>query len=139
MSSPNKALLDSALIISGMGLSTLFVSTDGNVQNPVMVAGIMLLVVFITGVVSFTLGRFVRDLALAIMATVVTTDALFVLYFVCRFFAQRVHRHEYEELTLLPIVFVVATAPAVVLSSVGFGRLASRFYQRKSAGFNHDA
>lgn len=132
MSHPKrKSLLDSALIIGGAGLSTLFVSTDGNGQNPLPVAAGMLLVVLITGLVSFVLARFVRTTLLAIAASVIITDLLFILYFVCRVaFSQHVHDHAFEELYLLPIVFVVVTAPTVLLSSIGFGRFASRFYQR---------
>src|ERR1041385_7086257 len=128
MGQPKKALLDTALILGGAGLSTLFVSTDGNGQNPLPVAAGMLLVVLLTGAVSFILGWFVRTVPLAIVASVVITDVLFVIFFVCRFaFSQQPHRHGNEELILLPIVFVVATAPTVLLSSIGFGRFASRF------------
>ena len=123
--------LDSTLIVVGVGWSTLFVSTDGNGQNPLPVAGGMLFVAFITGVVSFILGWLVRTVPLAIVATMFITDLLFVLYFVCRVaFRQHVHDHAAEEAFLLPIVFAVVTAPTVVLSSIGFGRLASRVYQR---------
>jgi hypothetical protein len=133
MSHSKKALLDTALIVGGAGLSTLFVSTDGNGQNPLPVAAGMLLVVFITGLVSFGLAWFIRTVPLAMTASVIITDLLFVLYFVCRVaFGQRVHEHAGEEAFLLPIVFVVVTAPTVLLSSIGFGRFASRIYQRKS-------
>jgi hypothetical protein len=43
MSCTKKALFDSALIIGGATLSTLFLSTDGNGQNPLPVAAGMLL------------------------------------------------------------------------------------------------
>ena len=134
MSHPKSALIDTALIVGGAGLSTLFVSSDGNGQNPLPVAAGMLLVVLITGLVSFGLAWFVRTTPLAIGASIVVTDVLFVLFFVCRFaFSHRTPEHGSEELILLPIVFVVATAPTVLLSSIGFGRFASRIYQRKSA------
>jgi len=134
MSHPKAALIDTALIVGGAGLSTLFVSTDGNGQNPLPVAAGMLLVVFITGLVSFGLAWFVRSVPLAVTVSVVITDLLFVFYFVCRFvFSQGAHEHGNEELILLPIVFVVVSAPTVLLSSIGFGRFASRIYQRKSA------
>jgi hypothetical protein len=133
MNQPKNALLDSAFIIVGAGISTLFVSTDGNGQNPLPVAAGMLLVVCITGLVSFVLARFVRTVVLAIAASIVITDLLFILYFVCRVaFSQHVHDHAFEELYLLPVVFVVVTAPTVLFSSIGFGRLAGRFYQRKN-------
>ena len=107
--------------------------------SSIIVVGIVLLTGII-GMVSFVLARFVRTFPLAILATAVIADVLFVLYFVFRFtFSQQVHEHGSEELVLLPIIFVVVTAPAVVLSSIGFGRLASRFYQRKSTEFNHES
>jgi hypothetical protein len=134
MSQTQNTLLDNTLIIGGAGLSTLFISTDGNGQNPLPVAAGMLLVVFVTGLVSFILAKFVRTVPLAIVASAILTDILFVLYFVCRFaFSQQVHEHGNEELILLPIVFVVGTAPTVLFSSIGFGRFASRFYQRRKA------
>ena len=133
MNQPPKILFDGVLILIGAGISTLFVSTDGNGQNPLPVAAIMLLVVFITGLVSFVLARFVRTVPFAIVASIIITDLLFILYFVCRVaFSQHVHEHADEELYLLPVVFIVYTAPTVLLSSIGFGRFASRFYQRKN-------
>jgi hypothetical protein len=133
MSHAKNILLDSTLIISGAGLSTLFISTDGNGQNPLPVAAGMLLVVIITGLVSFILARFVRTVPLAIVVSGILTDVLFVFYFVCRFaFSRQVHEHGNEELILLPIVFIVGTAPTVLFSSIGFGRFAGRFYRRKS-------
>ena len=134
MSHQKAALIDTALIVGGAGLSTFFVSADGNGQNPLPVAAGMLLVIFITGLVSFGLAWFVRSVPLAVTGSVVITDVLFVLYFVCRFaFSRQVHEHGNEELILLPTIFVVVTAPTVLLSSIGFGRFASRIYQRKSA------
>ena len=135
---PKKTLLDGLLILVGAGFSILFVSTDGNGQNPLPVAAGMLLVVLVTGLVSFFFGCFVRTLPLAILASVVVTDMLFVLYFVRRVaFAPRLPEHAGEEAFLLPIVFVVDTAPTVLLSSIGFGRLASRVFRRKTVV--HDA
>jgi hypothetical protein len=134
MSQPKTLLLDIALILTGAGLSTLFISTDGNGQNSLPVAAGMLLVSFITGLVSFGLAWFLRSVPLAVAASVVVTDLLFILYFVCRIaYSKRLDDHAGEELTLLPIVFVVVTAPTVLLSSVGFGRIANRCFQRKRA------
>lgn len=133
MSPPKNALLDSAVIIGGAGITTLVVSSDGNGQNPLPVAAQVLLVVLITGLVSFVLARLVRTVPLAVVASTTITDLLFILYFVCRVaFAQHLDDHASEELYLLPVVFVVYTAPTVLLSSIGFGRFASRFYRRKS-------
>ncbi len=132
MSRSKSALLDIGLIVAGAALSTLFISTDGNGQNPLPVAAGMLLVVFISGVVSFGLARFVRSMPLAVLASVVITDLLFVLYFVSRVaYSPRVHDHAGEEAFLLPLVFIVVSAPTVLLSCIGFGRFAHRFYQRK--------
>jgi hypothetical protein len=134
MSRTRNTLIDGALIIGGAGLSTLFVSTDGNGQNPLPVAAGMLLVVLVIGAVSFALAWFVRTVPLAILGSVVITELGFLLYFVCRVaFSQHLHEHVNEELYLLPIVFAVVTAPTVLLSSVGFGRLASRINQRRPA------
>ncbi len=126
------AILDSALIIVGAGLSTLFVSTDGNGQNPLPVVAAVLVLVFIVGVVSFVLAWLVRDIALAVLASIVITELLFLLYFVCRVaFSRHVHEHVAEELYLLPFVFAVVTAPTILLSSIGIGRFAHRFFQRR--------
>ena len=132
MSHTRNALIDCALIIGGAGLSTFFISTDGNGQNPLPVAAGMLLVVLVIGAVSFALAWFVRTAPLAIMGSAVITELGFLLYFVCRVaFSQHLHEHANEELYLLPIVFVVVTAPTVLLASIGFGRAASRVYQRR--------
>jgi hypothetical protein len=126
--------LDAALIIGGAGLSTLFISTDGNGQNPLPVAAGMLVVVLISGLVSFVLARLIHTTVLSIAASTILTDVLFVLYFIRRFaLSQQVHEHGNEELILLPIVFVVGTAPAVLLSCIGFGRFARRLHQRRRA------
>lgn len=132
MSRTKNTLIDGALITGGAGLSTLFVSTDGGGQNPLPVAGAMFLVVLVIGLVSFALGWFVRSMPLAILASVAITEMIFLLYFVCRVaFSMHLDPHVTEELYLLPVVFAVVTAPTVFLSSIGFGRLASRLYQRR--------
>jgi hypothetical protein len=134
MSRTQNAILDAALILGGAGLSTLFVSTDGNGQNPLPVAAEMGLVVLVTGVVSFGLGWLVRSLLLAIVGSATITELAFLLYFVCRVaYGKHLHPHAEEELYLLPVVFAVATAPTVLLSSIGFGRVASRVYRRGRA------
>ena len=133
-------LLDTVFVIGGVGLSTLFISADGNGQNPLPVAAGLLFVVMITGLVSFVVARFVHSTPRSIVVSAISTDVLFVLYFICQFaFSKQVHEHGYEELTMVPIVFVVATAPAVVLSSVGLGRFASRFYRRRNLVDDRDA
>ena len=134
MSRTKNVILDTALILGGAGLSTLFVSTDGNGQNPLPVAAGMGLVVLIAGAVSFALGWLVRSLPLAIAGSAAITELAFLLYFVCRVaYGKHLDPHAEEELYLLPIVFAVATAPTVLLSSIGFGRMASRVYRRRRA------
>ena len=134
MTRTQNALIDGALIVGGVGLSTLFISADGNGQNPLPVAAGMLLVVLVVGVVSFTLAWFVRTVPLAVLGSAVITELVFLLYFVCRVaFSEHLHPHASEELYLLPIVFAVVTAPTVLLSSIGLGRLASRIYRTRSA------
>ena len=134
MSRTQNAILDAALIVGGAGLSTLFVSTDGNGQNPLPVAAGMGLVLLLTGAGSFAIGRVVRSLPLAIVGSVAIMELGFLLYFVCRVaYGKHLHPHAEEELYLLPIVFAVATAPTVLLSSIGFGRVASRVYRRRRA------
>jgi hypothetical protein len=136
MRPPREALLDIALALGGAALSTLFFSTDGNGQNPFPVGAGMLLVALITGAVSFALAGPVRSILLAMAASGVITELLFVLYFVCRVaFSEHVDDHAFEELYLLPLVFALYTAPTVLFSTIGFGRLANRFYRRgKVAG-----
>ncbi len=134
MSRTKNAILDTALIVGGAGLSTLFVSTDGNGQNPLPVAAGMLLVALVVGVVSFVLGWLVRSLALAIVGSAAITELGFLLYFVCRVaYGKHLDPHAEEELYLLPLVFAVVTAPTVLLSSIGFARVASRVYHRGCA------
>lgn len=113
-------------------LSTLFISTDGNGQNPLPVAVGMLLVLAITGAVSFSLAWFIRTTSLSIVASIGITELVFLLYFVSRIaFSTHLDSHATEELCLLPLVFAVVTAPTILLSSIGFGRVASRVFQRK--------
>jgi biotin transporter BioY len=131
MAPPNKALVDGALILIGAGISILFISTDGNGQNPGPVAGEIMIVVLVTGVVSFLLARFVRSLPLAIIASVIITDLLFILYGICQLNSSS-DPYASEATLMFPIVFVVETAPAILLSSIGLGRLASRFCQKRT-------
>ena len=134
MSDPKKVLVDVALIIGGAAVSTLFVSTGGNGQNPLPVAAGMLFMVLITGVVAFALAWIVRTVAFAIASNVVIIYLASIVFFVWRVASiQHVDEHTAEELYLLPVVFVVYTGPTVVLSSIGFGRLASRFFRNRRA------
>ena len=128
-----KAFFDVALILMGAGMSILFVSTDGNGQNPIPVAGTMMTVVLVTGLVSFLLARFIRSIVIAIVASIVITDMLFALVVIWPIaYSPTTDKYAMEMGPLIPIIIVVSTAPTVVLSSIGFGRLASRFYQRRT-------
>jgi hypothetical protein len=126
----NKALVDGALILAGAGISILFISTDGNGQNPIPVAGGIMMVVLVTGVISSLLARFIRNLLFAIIVSVTITDLLCVLYSVHRLDSSQ-DPYAGEAALLFPIVFAIETAPTVLLSSIGFGRLAKRFCQKK--------
>jgi hypothetical protein len=131
VSQPKKALVDGALILIGALMSILFISTDGNGQNPVPVALGITMVVLVTGVISFLLAIFIRNLPLAIIAGVIITDLLCVLYSV-RLLESSQDPYSGEAALLFPIVFAVETTPTVLLSSIGFGRLAKRFYQKRT-------
>jgi hypothetical protein len=134
MSRTANALVDCILVFGGFGLSTLFIATDGNGQDPVPVAAEMLFVVAVTGAVSFALASIVRTAPLAILASMVVTELVFLLYFVSRIaLSAQVYEHPFEELNLLPFVFAVMTAPIILLSSIGFGRVASRAFRRQRA------
>ncbi|MGA2541509.1 MAG: hypothetical protein ABSG78_08080 [Verrucomicrobiota bacterium] len=122
--------MDAALILTGAGMSILFISTDGNGQNPVPVARGIMFLVLVTGLISFLLARIVRTLPLAIIASFLITDMLSVLYGV-RSLNSSTDPYAYEAAMMFPIIFVVATGPTVLLSSIGFGRLAGRFWQKR--------
>jgi hypothetical protein len=124
-----KALVDGALILVGAGISILFISTDGNGRNPVPVAGEMMIVVLGTGVVSFLLAGIVRTLPLAIIASAIITDLLFILYAEGQLNASS-DPYAWEAAIMFPIIFVVETGPTVLLSAIGFGRLSRRLWQR---------
>ena len=119
------------LAIAGFGIvaSTVFLLTDGNGQNPIPVFMAMAFVALASGVLSFAIAKFVPTVPLAVCATIVTTDMAFLFYFYYSFASsQHDSRHALEEFNLVPIVFTVVTAPTVVLSSIGFGRIANRCF-----------
>ena len=129
MSRAKEIVLDTALILVGMGLSVLFISTDGNGQNPLPVIAGMSVGTAVIGVVSFVLGWVIRSRLFAAFATIVITELLFILY---SFMAVASSPDAPEILYLLPIVLVVFTLPMVLLAAVGFVRLASCLYHRKA-------
>jgi len=130
MSQWKKVFLDTLLIICGVAGSMLFV---GNGPNLLLVLAINLFVALICGLVSFAIAWFIRTVPISIMASIIVTDLIIVLYFVCRIeFSQQPHEHVKDELILLPMDVVVYTAPTVLLTCAGFGRFAGRLYQRAS-------
>lgn len=134
MSDLKKTVLDVALIVSGAAFTTWFVSTDGNGQPVLPVALNALFMVVIAGVVSFALAWIARTIVFAIASSVVIIYLAFMVFFVWRVASfQHVDEHTPEELYLLPVVFVVYTGPTVLLSCIGFGRLASRLFRRRSS------
>ena len=103
-----ETIVDTMLIVGGTGFSVLFISTDGNGQNPLPVAGSMLIVVFVIAVVSLSIAEPVRTMGPATPVSVLITDMLFVLYFLSRVaFAGKVQEHAGEEAFLLPMVFLM--------------------------------
>jgi len=130
MAPPTKALVDGALIMAGTGISVLFISTDGNGRNPIPVMGEMMFVVLVTGVISFLLARIVRSVPIAIVASVIITDMLFILWGELQLTSSS-DPYADEAIMMLPIIFLVETAPTILLSSVGFGRMAGRFWRKR--------
>ncbi len=63
-------------------------------------------------------------------ASAVVTDMVFVTWGVCDLAYLSTDKYAGEGASMLPIIFVVGTAPAVLLASIGFGRLAKRFWGR---------
>jgi hypothetical protein len=127
-------LLDATFILLGAGLSILFVSTDGNGRNPLPVAAQALVFVAVNGLVSFIDARFIRSVPAIVIASIFVTDLIFVLLIVLPaiFSPLSDAGEQREKVILAPVVFVVYTAPMVVLSSIGFARVWHRFYQKNS-------
>lgn len=128
------SLIDTAIILAGVLLSSLIVAFDGNGQSVLSAALVMLFVAAVTGMIAFIVARFARTPARASAATFIITELLFLLGILYALLNSRSGReHAAEELSLVPVVFLVCTAPAILLSSIGFARLALRFYQWKAA------
>jgi hypothetical protein len=138
MTHAKKALVDGALILLGAGITILFVSTDGNGQNPVPVAGQTMVVVLVNGLVSFLIARFICKLPLAIIASAILTDMLFIVYCVRDLAYHSTDKYAGEAALMFPIIFTVETAPTMLLSSIGFGRLASRFWRKRKLHVEKD-
>jgi len=127
-----KALLDVACIVIGAGISIFFVSGSGNGQNPVPVAGEIAIVVLANGLVSFLIARFVTKLPVAIIESAILTNILFIVYSVRDLAYNSSDKYAGEAALMFPTIFTVSAAPTIVLGSIGFGRMAGRFW-RKSA------
>jgi len=128
MSRAKEILLDTVLIFAGMGLSVLFVSTDGNGQNPLPVAAEMSVLMAIIAVVSFFFAWVIQSRVFAVFVTIIVIELLFALF---SFRAVASSSDAAEILYLLPVVLVAYTLPMVLLTSIGFIRLASSLYRRK--------
>ena len=125
-------------MIAGAGVlaTTFFVSSDGGGQNPIYVLLWMLLIALVVGVVSFVIARFVSTLALAVIATAIITDLLFMMYFMYSIARPNADPHATEAYLLIPIVFTIVTAPLVGLSSFGIGRIANRYFHTPDPGLD---
>jgi hypothetical protein len=126
-------LLDSVFILLGVGLSILFVCTDGSGKPFLSVLLSMLLFVAITASISFATARLMRTTPLAIVLSVALTDLVLIsIVILPDLFSPAHDNHEHREMLFVwPFVLVVFTAPMVALSSLGFVRLAARFWQRR--------
>ncbi len=130
------------LVISGAGVlaTTFFVSSDGGGQNPIYVLLWMLLVALVVCVVSFAIARIVSTFALAVIATAVITDLLFLMYFMYSIALKpNSDPHATEAYLLIPIVFTIVTSPLVGLSSFGIGRIANRYFHRRASSLDSPA
>ncbi|QDS93562.1 hypothetical protein FF011L_23320 [Roseimaritima multifibrata] len=95
----------------------------------------MLLLALVAGVVSFIMARLIPTLPLAVTATAIITDLLFLIYFMCSVaFRGHADPHLAEAYLLIPIVFTIVTAPLVGLSSLGIGRIANRYFYARADG-----
>jgi hypothetical protein len=131
MSHWRKPLKDGAFILMGAGITVLFVSTDGNGRNPVPVACETMIIVLATGLVSFSITKFIGELPLAIITSVILTDLLCVVCGVRSLAYHSADEYAAEAALMFPIIFTVYAAPTILLSSIGFGRLASRFWRKR--------
>src|SRR5271170_4494778 len=118
-------LLNATFILLGVGLSVLFVSTDGNDRNPLPVAAEALVFVAVNCLVSFIVARFIRSVPATVVASIFVTDLIFVvLIILAALFSPLSDVGEQRERVILaPMVLVVYTLPMVVLSSIGFARM----------------
>jgi cellulose synthase/poly-beta-1,6-N-acetylglucosamine synthase-like glycosyltransferase len=126
------SMIDYLLIVSGVGLNFFGASTDDGRPVPLSNLAFLLLAVFAASLASFAMAKCIRIIPLAIAASIAITDFLIALYVLCRIpFLDSVHGHWSEALIFLPLIMVANASIAVVLSSIGFGRLARRYYDRK--------
>jgi hypothetical protein len=128
-------LLDTILILAGAGLSILFVNGNGRPFVSVFVSVLVHMLVFIaiTASISFFMARFVRDVPLAVISSIVVTELVLVLLVVLpEVVSPTLDKLEHREILLVgPIVLVVSTAPVVALSTIGFVRFAARFWKKR--------
>ena len=106
----------------GLLITTVFVSSNGFLSG----LSLAVLIAAMTCLVSFCYASIVRTLPLAVVASAVTTDLVFLIYFMSQIAWGPHDSHAVEAYLLIPILFVLVTAPGVGASSLGFGRIAHR-------------
>ena len=129
-------------MITGAGvlMTAYFVLSDGGGQNPFYVLLWTLLITLAVGGISFIIARMVSTLALAVTATAIITDLLFLTYFMYSIALRPdADPHATEAYLLIPIVFTVVTAPLLGLSSFGFGRIANRYFSTRTQSLDSTA
>lgn len=132
MGPAGKSLVDCAIILAGVALSGLIVAVGGQPHDIVPNTSAMVMVAVVTGMIAFLVGRFVRALPAAVIVTVAVTDTLFILGLLYAAGATS-GPHQTLEHPLLVVVFLLVASPAVILSAIGCGRLAERFYRSRRA------
>jgi len=109
------------LILSGALLTLLFVSTDGNGQNPFPLLIPISVGLLINGVVCWTLSKCITSAGLVYTGAVIITEQVFALTeLILNLAKPSADPHYAEVLTLLPVILAVYTAPMVLISSLGF-------------------
>jgi O-antigen/teichoic acid export membrane protein len=132
MTDRKQKILNASLISAGGLVTLLFMSTDGNGQNPLPLLVPVGIGLLINGIVGCLLGRFIKSRWLASISAMIITEQVYVLAAMYLTLARASNDPHYgEELSMIPVVLVVFTTPMVILSSIGFVRLASRWASPK--------
>ena len=132
MTDRKQKILNASLISAGGFATLLFMSRDGNGQNPLPLLIPVGIALLINGIVGCLLGRFIKSRWLASVSTMIITEQVYVLAAMYLTLARASNDPHYgEELNMIPVVLVVFTTPMVILSSIGFVRLASSWSRPK--------